>query len=215
MAWENIEEKLKNPLTVRVAFRAGTIWLPDHHLSIDDWLTSIAETDEELKELDLPRVRFLHNRWPIDNLVELEWDDEFSNRRVITEMCVGSRAYILFSDWSEYQVIAAIEPKHQPSMYRAVIAKLLQNPSFVRGRPDRIRNCRPDLLRGELCSWDDEREEAAAPAPAKPSERWKSFLSEILGGWIEKWLKPPEQVFWTEDVPQSISKKGSEQKKAS
>ena len=50
MAWENIEERLKNALTVTVSFPAGTR-LPDRHLSIDDWLTSIAETDEELREL--------------------------------------------------------------------------------------------------------------------------------------------------------------------
>ena len=72
MAWEGIEEKLKTALTVKVSFPAGTIWLPDHHLSIDDWLTSISETDEELSELDLPRIRFLQNRWPIEKLVELQ-----------------------------------------------------------------------------------------------------------------------------------------------
>src|SRR4051812_42055387 len=102
MAWEKIDEKLKNALTVKIAFPGGTIWLPDRHLSIDDWLTSIAETDEELQELNIPRIRFLQNHWRMDRLVELEWNDEFSNKRVILAMYVGQRAYILFSDWSEY-----------------------------------------------------------------------------------------------------------------
>jgi len=217
MAFESIEEKLKGALTVKVTFPAGTIWLPDRHLTIDDWLTSLCETDEELRELDIPRIRFLHNRWPIDQLVELEWDDQFANKRVIGAMNVGERAYILFSDWGEYQVIAAIEPKDNTLLYRAVITKLLENPSFVPTRPDRIRNCRPDLLPGGLPAWTGLREEdAAADAPPpKPAERWKRFLSDILGGWIQKWLNIPEQVYWHEDIPQSISKTGAEHKRAS
>src|SRR6516162_3287093 len=153
MAWEGIEEKLKGGLTVKVSFPAGTIWLPDRHLSIDDWLTSISETDEELRELYIPRIRFLQNRWPIDKLVELEWDDQFANKRFIGTMTVGERAYILFSDWAEYQVIAAVEPKDKTLLYRAVITKLLENPNFVPTHPDRVRNCRPDLLPGGLPAW--------------------------------------------------------------
>src|SRR5246127_561726 len=106
MAWENIEERLKKALAVKVSFPAGTIWLPASHLSIDEWLTSIAETDGEIRELNnIPRIRFLQNRWRIDQLVELEWNDAFSSRRVIAAMYVGERAYILFSDWTDYQVI--------------------------------------------------------------------------------------------------------------
>ena len=106
-----IEERLKKALPVRIAFPAGTIWLPASNLTIDDWLTSIAETDEELRELNIPRIRFLQNHWPLTRLVELEWDDEFTNRRVIAVMYVDQRAYILLSDWNKFQVIAAIEPK--------------------------------------------------------------------------------------------------------
>src|ERR1051326_629968 len=144
MAWENIQEKLKNTLSVKVSFPAGTVWLPDRHLTIDDWLTSIAETDEELRELNMPRIQFLQNRWSMDPLLELEWDDEFANRRVILAMYVGRRAYILFSDWKDYQVIAALEPKNKPSLYRAVVGKLLENRNFVRTRPTQIKNRRPD-----------------------------------------------------------------------
>jgi hypothetical protein len=217
MAWEGIEERLKGALTVKVSFPAGTIWLPDRHLSIDDWLTSISETDEELRELDIPRIRFLQNRWPIDRLIELEWDDQFANKRVIGAMSVGERAYILFCDWGEYQVIAAIEPKDKTSLYGAVVTKLLENPSFVPTRPDRILNRRPDLLPGGLPAWTAHRvEEAIDVSPPKPTERWKSFLSDILEGWILKWLNFPEQVYWHEDTPESISKIGdTEHKKAS
>ena len=211
MAWSDIEAKLKKALTVRLSFPTGTIWLPVTHLTIDDWLTSIAETDEELRELNLPRIRFLQNRWPIVRLVELEWDDEFSNRRVISAMYVGQRAYILFSDWSEYQVIAAIEPKDNPSLYQAVIGKILENRSFIPTRPNHIRIRRPDLV-PELfgvCSKDfgGLGRPTDWPHPgSKPDSYWKSFMSEILGGWIGKWLNTPEMGFWHEDAPQSISR---------
>jgi len=69
MAWENIEEKLKQALTVEVSFPDGTIWLAERQLSIDDWLEGIAKADEEWRELEIPRIRFLQNRWPIDELV--------------------------------------------------------------------------------------------------------------------------------------------------
>jgi len=146
MAWENIEEKLKRALPVKMSLPAGTVWLPEHHLSIDNWLVSIAETDEELRELNLPRLRFLQNRWPMDRLLELEWNDDYSNSRVVFAMNVGQRAYILFSDWVEYLVIAAVEPKSERSLYGAVIGKLLEDRSLVRMRPTLIKIRRPDLV---------------------------------------------------------------------
>jgi len=222
MVWEGIEEKLKEALTVKISLPAGTIWLPASHLTIDDWLTSIAKTDEELRELNIPRIQFLQNRWPIINLMELEWDDEFANRRGIVAMDIGHRAYILFSDWSQYQVIAAVEPKDKPSLYRAVIGKLLENRSFVPTRPTHIRYRRPDLV-GELVppTEADKKEShvfggesfggPAGPVDrmrpdSRPDQRWKGFLSDILGGWIGTWLSPPEAGFlWYEDMPKSIS----------
>jgi hypothetical protein len=215
MSWEKIEEKLKKALTVKVSFPAGTIWLPDRHLSIDDWLTSIAETDEELQELNIPRIRFLQNRWRMDQLVELEWGDEFSNRRVILAMHVGQRAYILFSDWSEYQVIAAVEPKNKPSLYRAVIGRLLENRSFIPTWPTRLKNCRPDLVPDLMASpgavlGGENPGGLAGPVdrlhPDSQPEKWKGFLSDVLVGWIGKWLSVPERGFWHEDTPESITK---------
>src|SRR5437763_16809140 len=108
MAWENLEHRLEKPLTVKVSFPAGTISLPESHLSIDEWLTALAETDEELRELDIPRIRFLQNRWPIVQLVQLEWGD-LSDRRAIMAMTDGGRPYIPFYDGCQYQVIAASE----------------------------------------------------------------------------------------------------------
>ncbi len=88
-----IEERLKKALPVEIALPAGTIWLPAANLTIDDWLTSTAETDEELRELNIPRIRFLKNHWPLTRLVELEWDDEFTNRRVIAVMYTSAGAH--------------------------------------------------------------------------------------------------------------------------
>src|SRR5262249_18278740 len=146
MVWENIEERLKRAFKVKVVFPAGTIWLPDAHQDVDEWLTSMAETDEELRELDIPRMRFLRNRWPVEKLIEVEWDEQSSDRRTIWAMYVGTRAYILFSWGGEYQLIAAIEPKSKPALYRAVIGELLQNPNFVPERANKIKNYRPDLV---------------------------------------------------------------------
>jgi hypothetical protein len=225
MAWENIEERLKKHLTVKVSFPAGAIWLPDRHLSIDEWLTSIAETDEELSELNIPRIQFLQNRWSIDRLVELEWDDQFANKRVIAAMYVGIRTYILFSDWGEYQVIAALEPKDNPRLYRAVVGKLLETESFVPTQPTRIRNLRTDLIpdwtpaaAAKAAGTKEAEGKGGMPAPGpapKPSERWKAFLSHVLEGWIQRWLDIPEAGFFYDDTPESISTTKQEQKRAS
>jgi len=212
MAWENIEEKLKLALTVQVSFPDGTIWLPVRHLSIDDWLEGIAETDEEWRELDIPRIRFLENRWPIDELVELEWDDEFSNTRAIHAMYVGQRAYILFSDWAHYLVIAGLEPKDKPSLYRAVIGKFLENRSFVPTPATHLENHRPDLI-PELVPFsihDDELSLEPRPVIGELASfgrsAWKGFLSDVLVGWIGKWLNLPELGFWHEEMPDSITR---------
>jgi hypothetical protein len=213
MTWEKIEARLQKALTVKISLPSGTIWLPDSHLTIDDWLTSVAQTDEELQELNIPRIRFLQNRWPIVQLVELEWNDEFFKRAIVA-MNVGRRAYILFSDWNEYQVIAAVEPNNKPSLYRAVVGKLLANRSFIPTWPAHIKNRRPDLVPELIVSPD--RDPDASPALGRPldwmnsgsklNQRWKDFLSDIFVGWIGKWLNLPEMGFWHEDMPESIGR---------
>jgi len=214
MAWEGIEERLKKALTVKASFRAGTIWFPDTQLTIDDWLESIAESDEELLELEIRRIRFLQNRWLIDELVQLEWDDEFSNRRAILAMYVGRRAYILFSDWTEYLVIAALEPKDKPSLYRAVVGNILDNRSFIPTRPTRILNHRPDLVPEVVPLSKKQPLEPGIVFPELSGlgrSAWKDFLSDVLGGWIIRWLNPPEFGFWHEETPESITKTSEEE----
>jgi hypothetical protein len=225
MMWGNIQENLKKALTVTISFPAGTVWLPDHPLTIDEWLTAIAQTDEELRDLNIPRMRFLQNHWPIITLAELEWGDEFSNRRAVLAMYVAQRAYILFSNWNEYQVVAAIEPKNKPALYRAVIAKLLENRSFVPKRPTHVRNRRPDLVpelvpfsyqdldrRMTRASGDENFSGIGRPTDwmhrdLKRDAGWNGFLSDIFVGWIGKWLNIPELGFWHEDLPESIGRK--------
>jgi hypothetical protein len=212
MAWEGIEENLKKALTVKVSFPDGTIWLPESHLSIDEWLGSIAETDEELRELEIPRKQFLQNRWPMEELVELEWDDEFSNRRVILAMYVGHRAYILFSDWADYLVIAALDPRDKSALYRVVIGKILENRSFVPTRPTLIKNHRPDLVPEVSPSLAHRhRDQGAEVRPigelaGLDQSAFKGFLSDVLVGWISKWLNMPEHGFWHEEMPESIAR---------
>jgi hypothetical protein len=222
MAWEHIEQDLKNALTVKISLTAGTIFLPETHLTIDDWLTGLAQTDEELRELNIPRIRFLQNRWQMGPLVEFAWNDEFSSRRVVLEMEVGRRAYILFSDWKEYQVIAALEPKDSPSLYRAVIGKILETPEFIPAGRVRIFNRRPDLipeLPEVLTIRDSQIRRVAGEHVAEfggpldwmhpesqSARRWDGFLSEIFVGWIGKWLNSPEGAYWREELPESISR---------
>jgi hypothetical protein len=220
MAWEHIEQDLKNTLTVKISLTAGTIWLPDSHLTIDDWLTCLAQTDEELRELNIPRMRFLQNRWPIVPLVEFAWDDKFSSSRVVLAMEVGRRVYILFSDWKEYQVIAALEPKDDPSLYGAVIGKILETPEFIPPAPLRIRNRRPDLIpefpevlnvggrQKRRMAGSEHFAECGGPLDwmqpgSQSGRRSDGFLSEIFVGWIGKWLNSPESGVWPEESPET------------
>jgi len=205
MAWENINTRLEKVLKVEISFPEGTIRLPDTDWTIDQWLTSIAETDEELRELDIPRIRFLQNRWRIERLLQLEWQTP-PDRRSIWAMYVDTLAYILFSDGAEYHLIAAV-PRDQPRLFRAVIRKVMETSALVPGYPTVWKSYRPDLL-GDL----DELESTTAPAaetrsqPADSGNRVMSgFMTELLVGWIGKWVDLPESGFWHEEVPESIT----------
>src|SRR5882672_9571344 len=197
MAWENIEERLRKVFKVQISFPHGSIWLPDTHWTIDEWLTSTAETDEELRGLNIPRIRFLQNRWPVDRLVELRWDD-LRNKRTIFAMNIGDTAYIMFFDGLDYHVIAAIEPRTNQSLYRALISKLLQNPSFVPTWPGSIKNYRPDLI-GDI--------ETAFEIPEVPEIHWAGaapkageakhgYLWQLLIGWVGNWINVPVVGYW-------------------
>ena len=200
MAWEKINERLKKVFNVEVSFPGGTVWLPDRHLTIDQWLVSLAETDEELKELNIRRIEFLRNRWRFEELLELKWDKP-ADRRTVWAMYAGSHAYILFCDGVKYHLIAAITPRDRSTLYRAVIGKLLQNPNFVPPHPRTLKKFRPDLVPETDDVWSAE----AAPAAVPAKSGFGGFLSELLVGWIGKWIDLPELGFWHEDVPDSIS----------
>src|SRR5262249_18753484 len=115
-----------------------------------------------------------------------------------------------------------VEPKDKPSLYRAVIGKLLENRSFVPTRPTHIRNRRPDLVGELLPPKEADKKEGHVfggksfggrqgpfdrrPPVSRRDQRGKALLSDILGGWIGTWLSPPEAGFlWYEDMPKSIS----------
>ena len=196
MAWENVEERLKRTFKVRVSFPAGAVWLPNAQVDIDDWLTSAAETDEELRELNIPRIQFLQNHWPIENLLELEWDNQFSNRRALWAMYIGRYAFILFSDWIDYQLVAAIEPRDRLPLYRMVIGNVLRNPEFVPTPPEIVINHRPDILPEVLWNSDETKK---GDVPTRPKE---SRTGHLLTGWIGAWLNLPVIGYWHKDVPE-------------
>ena len=214
MAWENIEERLKKAFKVEISFPNGTVWLPDTHVSIDEWLMSVAETDEELKELDIKRILFLRNRWPTEKLAELEWNHP-SDKRVIVAMYVGKRAYILFADGFEYQLIAAIEPRSEAPLYRAVIGKLLQNPKLVSAPPTNFKNWHPDLVPDSVIeNWDlvDDFAHARGPSDwirpellSRNGINRQSYLSNLLIGWIGNWIDLPVLGYWHAEISYSIT----------
>jgi hypothetical protein len=227
MAWENIEQRLNIPFRMKITFPSGSVSLPETHLTIDDWLTSLAQSDEELRELNIPRIRFLQNRWLVEKLIQIRWERP-SDRRSIWAMYVGRQAYVLFFDGAEYHVIAAIAPKDNPTLYRAVIGKLLENPHFVPERPTSIKSYYPDLISVEVDAVrrSDVRPEFeeenfgglggpvdwmlrdSEPGKRKSVLTWKHFLSEVFVGWIRRWLNPPEIGFWHDEMPDSVSRLG-------
>jgi hypothetical protein len=203
MAWENIEERLKKALTVEVSFPSGKIWLPESRLTIDEWLTSLAQTDEELEELNIPRIRFLWNRWRIEKLLQINWEKP-ADRRSVWAMYVGHEAYLLFSEGGEFQVIAALAPNDQPALYRALLTTLIQNPEFVPEHPTSIKSYRPDLLSDvealraiEVAS---KHEESLDWMRTGAKSRLRSLLHRLLIGWI---INPPAMELWHEKEPES------------
>lgn len=214
MAWQNIEERLKTAFKVHIAFPRGSVWLPDTHLTIDEWLTSLVETDEELEGLNIRRIRFLQNRWPLEDLLEF-YSDDSSARQAVWAMNVGSRAYVLFSDGVDYHLIAAIEPKTNAALYQAVISKLLLNPFFVSAPPILIKNYRPDLvsdIRNVLRDgFRADRDNAAASAfewidsASQLGKDKGSYLSKLFVGCVGKWIDLPVVGYWHEELPDSIS----------
>jgi hypothetical protein len=212
MAWQNIEERLKAAFKVHIAFPRGSVWLPETHLTIDEWLTSLVQTDEELEGLNIRRIRFLENRWPLEDLIEFSCGDS-SARRAVWAMSVGRRAYVLFYDGVDYHLIAAIEPKTNAALYRAVIRKLFQNPSFVSAHPLLIKNYRPDLISEIPDSHDEFRLDRDNTGQASEwinsasqfEKDKRSDFSKLFVGWVGKWIDVPVVGYWHEDLLDSVS----------
>ena len=146
MLWENILHRLNRVLKTEVSLPSGKVWLIDSgYLSIDDWLTSAADTDEELMALDMPRIQFLRNRWTIENILRLGWRGKLGVLSVWV-MFAGGRGYILLYNGLDYQLIGAVEPHNRPELYALVISRLLQDRHVMPELPDDVRNRRPDLV---------------------------------------------------------------------
>src|SRR5262245_7090865 len=143
MAWEHLKERLEKPFDIKLSLPAGTIWLPGVHFTITEWLGSAAETDEELREINVSGLCFLENRWPVENLLKLEWENPPATRS-FWAMYMGDRAYVLLYDGVDYRPAAAIEPRTKPELFHTAIRMLLQD---VAARPPVIiRQYRPELL---------------------------------------------------------------------
>jgi hypothetical protein len=145
MSWEGIEERLARSFTHRIQLPSGTVSLPDDDLTIEQWLISAAESDEELREIDIPAINFLQNLWPIESLAEFRWSKPLDKRSLVA-LYVRDRAYILFGNRFEYHILAAVEPGHEPSLYRAVFESLLTNAQLMPERPAMVEIRRPDLI---------------------------------------------------------------------
>lgn len=198
MAWENIEERLKKPFAIEQSHPEGTVWFPNGHLEIDEWLSSIAQTDEELKELDIRRIRFLQNRWPVEKLLQLEWDDPVY-RRMILAMYVGHRAYILFFDGFTYQVLGALEPRDKPELYPLIIDQALRNAQLVPTPPKQILIRRPDFLSSNELADLQHHHESIPHLEVEHASKKSSYLANLLVGWVGNWIELPVVGYWHED----------------
>jgi hypothetical protein len=221
VAWKNIELRLHKALEVKVTFPRGIVWLTPTPLSLDDWLTSVAGTEEELDELNTSGIRFFRRRWPIAKLVELEWDEPVE-KRAFWLMEAGPRAYILFNNGMEYQVVAGIEPIDDSTLYSAVILTLLRNAGLAFRDPSSVRNYRPDLIpydlfetcnEDETCTLNNEdsfADKAASfhwthPASLLANVSTKDCpIAKLLIVWVGRWIELPVLGSWYADEPDSF-----------
>ena len=97
--------------------------------------------------------------------------------------------------------IAANRSLPRVPIRRALISKLLQNPSFVPTWPASIKNCRPDLI-GEI---ETAFEIAEVPeihwvgAAPKAGEAKHGYLWQLLIGWVGNWINLPVVGYWHHD----------------
>jgi hypothetical protein len=205
MAWENIETRLVEPLKTKMTFTGGAVWVAENPMSIDEWLSSVAETDEELRELELPRFRFLENRWPIVRLVE--FDSDWRDRLVLLAMHVGRRAYMLLKH-EDYRLIGAIEPATNAGLYGIVIGALLHSGELGWSQRRTYRNWHPELIPNDLIERPVDFDESDRTQERKyglPQSRdatvsSHNYGSKLLFVWIGPWFAVPVVGYWHDDL---------------
>jgi hypothetical protein len=149
MNWQNIEQRLAKLFREQVTFPAGTIWLPPTYFNVSDWLSQIAENEDERSVIAVRGLDFLRYRWPFEVLVEMNWDDNRATNQGsfrIEAMYVGKRAYIFLSKRRQLQVVAALEPAKEPEITSAVVKTLLSNQDAIAEAPSSVRSLRPDII---------------------------------------------------------------------
>jgi len=194
MPWIDVETRLAKAFATRVSFPSGIISFPVNNLNIDEWLTSAAETDEELRELDIPRIRFLQNRWQIEEVVQFEWEaDRSITRRSLWAMYIGSRAYMLFSGGFKYHLVAALDPRDATALYGVVLRRLLEDRVLIPVAPTHITIRRHDLVESIGQTLD-----AAAQPLQLPAVN--HYMASLLVGWIGHWIDMPVFGYWHEEA---------------
>jgi hypothetical protein len=206
MAWENLEKRLQKGLPLRVSLAAGDIWLPETHINVDEWLTSLAETDEELRELNIPRMRFLQNRWPVELLLKMEWRNDKFSARLIWAVHVRNRTYLILYDGFDYHLIGAIEPGDSIALYQAVLARLLRDRNFVPEPPTTIKSRHPHFSLSAAAAGTE-----GGPGPTASTPTKRSYLSDLLVGWIGDWIEFPVVGFYHEDATERARQDSTKQ----
>src|SRR5262245_21181260 len=145
MAWEQLEQRLNDIFKIQITFASGVVSLPSAALTLDEWMTSLAQTAEELRELNIPRMRFLQNRWRVEQLLKITWENP-PDLRSIWSMYVGDNAYLFMYDGIEYHVLASITPRTSDALFRSVIGELVQNRNVIPAHPAAIQIYRQDLV---------------------------------------------------------------------
>lgn len=192
MSWEYIEERLARVLRVKQWFPVGLLTLPDAPLDIDEWLISAAQSDEELLELNIPRIQFLQNRWPIEQIARLEWDKPSFSFRTLWSVRMHERDCILFSHGFNYYLIAGVQPQHEVQLYRMVLSKVLRETSLMTHPPARVISQLP------CTELDDALQPRDTQVPI-PAHAGHDYMADLMVGWVGPWIRVPVMGYWHGD----------------
>ena len=192
MSWEYIEERLARALSVKEWFPFGLLTLPVAPLDIDDWLVSAAQSDEELLELNIPRIQFLQNRWPIEQIARFEWEKPSFSFRALWSLRMHDRDCVLFSHGVTCYLIAGVQPQQEIQLYRIIMSRVLHNPSLIATPPVRVVSRLP-------CS---ELDTALKPRDTRvpvPAHAGHAYLADLMVGWVGPWINVPVVGYWHRD----------------